>query len=94
MTENVPTKASLDAIFMDAVSGNGVPATAEELPGLAENLRQRVLNRILESFAENLAGNMEELLEQTPDVPEAAAEPDAPDPEPVTEGEAPTAALP
>ena len=94
MTENVqPTKASLDAIFLDAVGGNGVPATTEELHGLAENLRQRVLNKILEGFAENLAGNMEELLEQTPDVPEAA-EPATPDPSPVTEGEAPTPALP
>ena len=83
----------LDAIFLDACSG--LPVTESELPTYATKLRQMVCSKLLEEYATNLAGSIDELLtpeeECPPDGPDSPVAPEeaVPDPAPIVQGESP-----
>ncbi len=88
MTHSPQSQERLDELFSDAVSG--LPATAEELPQYAAKLRQMVCSKLIEEYATNLAGSIDELLDGE-EAPAETAEPEAalPDPAPVVQGESP-----
>ena len=81
----------LNAIFLVACSDLPVPES--ELPQYAAKLRQMVCAKLLEEYATNLAGSIDELLagedEEAPAADSTVAPEDVADPAPVTEGESP-----